>query len=192
MRLHSNKLRASHVRDALQAEKDAGRIARHVTFKTLKEHGSRSHEFAVEVQLEASVRDNGRRVGNSGSYGSMSEGDLYAATYDEWGWLIAALYEIDPYAVWGTVKYPQYADAVDFHHITGMTYDPENLIWYLENGYGDPYPIVTGQGAKAKRGYLIGRRGANRADSSYRLTWGARKLPRTVEEIREYANLNKD
>lgn len=71
----------------------AGTVAGHVGFKTLTEHhGGPGFAYALEIQLEALTRDRGRRAGNSGSYGA---GENYAATYDEWGFFLAALYRMD-------------------------------------------------------------------------------------------------
>lgn len=148
--------------DALNECKDAGTVARHVGFKTLTEHrsGGDGFIFALEVQLEASQRDRGRRAGNSGSYGASTGwgGDgSYAATYDEWGFFLAALYRRDPKmrcAPNFKRDYAQYYDAEDFRHKTGRTYDasyPE----YVEDNGGDDYPRRSGRNQ-------IGRRGAGR------------------------------
>lgn len=186
MRLHTNNLIEQEIRDALVQEQSAGRIAGHVTFKTLDEHRSRSHFYAFEVQLEAARRDNGRRAGNSGSYGAMRPAyDGFAATFDEWGWLLAALYRIDPGMLVGSVKYPIYRNSWFFEELTYFTYNPEVLLPLLEDDSYDPYPYVTGRAAGFKRGYQVGRRGANRSDDprAYR----ARKLPRTADEVRRFA-----
>jgi hypothetical protein len=190
VRIHTDTLTRENIQQALIAEIEKGRIARHVSFKVLTEGGSRSHRRSFEVQLEAAERDNGRRVGNSGSYGAMRpEHDGYAATYDEWGWLLAALYQIDPAFIVGTVKHPVYDGRDDFDHKTALTYNPEKLINTLRF-YGDPYPMVIGRAAKTKRGYMIGRRGADRAShEGYRSYWGGKEQPRTVEEVREFARL---
>jgi hypothetical protein len=184
MKLHSNVIRASDVFSALKSEKEAGRIAPHVTFKKLVEVGSRTHQFASEVQLEAAVRDNGRRAGNSGSYGAMnSEYDGYAATYDEWGWLINALYEIDPDALWGSAKCPAYKNREDFDKKTGLTYNYKKLFPLLADGYwssfgghkddaGDPYPFTSGYTANrvGRRGY--GRITREQAEHEQARGWG--------------------
>ncbi|QUE25380.1 hypothetical protein SEA_FIZZLES_86 [Microbacterium phage Fizzles] len=188
MRIHTNVIGYTvQIRNALKEQKAFGRIASHVSFKTLEHRGSRTHQFAYEIQLEAEVRDNGRRAGNSGSYGAMRpEADGFAATYDEWGWLLAALYTLDWKMVVGSPKYPTYTDGDDFHHKTAWTYDPERLIDALENG-DDPYPIVTGRAANTKRGYVIGRRGANRQADIGRPYWPHKVAPRTVDEVRAFA-----
>lgn len=186
MRIHTDKIFSElDIEKALRGQIAFGRIARHVSFKTLREHGSRTHRVAWEIQLQAEVRDNGRRTGNSGSYGAMqSEIDGYAATYDEWGWLLAALYRIDSSMVVGSPNMPLYADAVAFHRKTAWTYDPESLIDALENG-GDPFPYITGRAAKTKRGYFLGRRGADR--HAVEPFWPHVVRPRTIVEVQKFA-----
>src|SRR4029077_16999860 len=109
MKLHSNALTIEDIRAALIDEQVAGRIAKSVEFKILDPKGSRTHARAFEFQLSSwdHVPGDGRRVGNAGSDASM-RGDDWAATYSEWGWLMAALYRADPWAIWGTVKHPAY------------------------------------------------------------------------------------
>ena len=186
MRIHTdNIIQRTTVVAALNEGKELGRIAEHVTFKRLTDHESRSHVVGWEIQLEASERDNGRRAGNSGSYGAMRpEVDGYAATFDEW--LLAALFERDPGMVVGTVKLPVYANKADFDHRTALTYAPDALLGYLTNAGYDPYPIVVGNAARTKRGYFVGRRGASRVDSqpSY---WPGKVAPRTPDEVRAFA-----
>lgn len=187
MRIHSNIVRADKVRDALGEQKALGRIAPHVGFKYLMEHGSRSHDFAVEIQLEAFVRDCGRRAGNSGSYGAMRpEYDGYAATYDEWGWLLAALYAIDPDMIVGTPKSPVYRGALEFQDRTALTYNPAKLIELIEDDGVDPYPWVVGKAATTKRGFYIGRRGAGRV-AAQRSYWPGKWMPRSIDEVQQFA-----
>jgi hypothetical protein len=188
MRIHTNTLTATDVIDALAAEKAAGRIASHVSFRALAKHGSRSHVRAIEIQLEAEYRDSGRRAGNSGSYGPMQpEYNGYAATYDEWGWLLAALFRLDGQMIVGTARHPIYQGKHDFDERTAMTYAPTALMYVIART-GDPFPIVTGQAAHTKRGYLLGRRGANRVRTqpSY---WPGVERPRTVAEVAEFARI---
>lgn len=188
MRIHTDKiLERTTIVAALNEGKELGRIAEHVTFKRLTDHASRSRVVGWEIQLEASERDNGRRAGNSGSYGAMRpEVDGYAATFDEWGWLLAALFEIDPHMIVGTPKHPVYNGKADFDRKTALTYAPDALLGYLVNAGYDPYPIVVGKAARTKRGYFVGRRGASRVDSqpSY---WPGKVAPRTPDEVRAFA-----
>lgn len=186
MRIHTNGIvREIDIRDALRGQIALGRIAKHVSFKTLDQHGSSVTPQAFEIQLEADERDCGRRAGNSGSYGAMRpESDGYAATYDEWGWLLRSLYLLDPNMIVGSPKHPTYANAQQFHRETAWTYDPESLIDALENG-DDPFPFVTGRAAKTKRGFFLGRRGAGR--HGVEPSWPHVVRPRTIEEVRAYA-----
>lgn len=188
MKIHSDVLSPMHAINSLNDEKQAGRIAHHVTFKTIRKVGSRSHKLGLEIQLQARVRDNGRRAGNSGSYGAMiPEYDGFAATYDEWGWLLASLYDKDPVMVVGTVKQPIYADAIDFHHQTALAYNPAELIRYLRI-IGDPYPYVRKGSARR------GREGAGRIGVLHRDYWerGYRLSPRSIDEVRAFAHLTTE
>lgn len=165
MRIYTNSrvIDEQVIHNALESEKKAGRIAPHVIFKTLSSHRSNRFDRAFEIQLEALERDNGRRAGNSGSYGAMRpEYDGYAATFDEWGWLLNALYEMDPYLVVGSPKSPIYRNREDFDEKTGLTYNYSEMLSMLryeeEEGWedADPYPFVLG------RGSMRGRYGAGR------------------------------
>ena len=100
MRLHSNVLTAADVYVATMGLRGV--------YATVTAHGSRSHKLALEVRLEG----NGY-ARNSGNYGA----DSYetGATWDEWGAVMGALYEVDPAALWGSVKRPTYRDADHFH-----------------------------------------------------------------------------
>lgn len=193
MRIHTIIESSQPIRDALTEQKNLGRIASHVSFKTLDEHRSKSAPHAFEIQLEAGERDNGRRAGNSGSYGAMrAEHDGYAATYDEWGWLLAALYTLDPEMIVGSPKKPTYDGAEDFHTRTAWTYDPERWLahvneWPSFADERDPFPWITGRAAKTKRGFTIGRRGADRLADPGRWVRLCKEQPRTVAEVRAFA-----
>lgn len=73
-----------------------------VSVNELSSHGSRSHDHAFDVYLEGSSnrQSNGR--------------DHKAATWDEWGMIMAALYVIDPDAMWGSKAWG-YKNVHDFH-----------------------------------------------------------------------------
>lgn len=169
---------------ALDECKKAGAVAEHVSFKALTEHrsGGPGFMFALEVQLEAAYRDRGRRAGSSGSYGAMShEYDNYAATYDEWGFFLAALYRMDGAARCApNFKRDSavYYDADDFHFKTGRTYDatyPD----YVEN-YGDEFPFRAGRNQ-------VGRRGSGRlhVDSPHRRMGWAIEDDRSAAYLRD-------
>ena len=77
--------------------------------------GSRSHDFAYEVRL----------TGTSTRRTMDKRGQ--AATWDEWGAFIAAIYEVDPVAVFGSVKTPNYRDSNHFHAVTRYRFDANEL-----------------------------------------------------------------
>lgn len=166
---------------ALTECQTAGTIAGHVGFKTLTVHrGGPGFAYALEIQLEALARDRGRRAGNSGSYGAMRpEYDGYAATYDEWGFFLAALFRMDEDArVAPNFKRDTaiYYDASDFHGKTGRTYDsayPD----YVER-YGDDYSYRAGRNQ-------IGRRGAGRVHVNWGETRWAKEDERTADYLRD-------
>lgn len=99
------------------------------------DHGSRSHGHAVELALRSdneTDRPDGRRrrLPNFGTALGVdrfnSDYAEYAASYDEWGWVLAAIYEQAPDALCGSTSYPVYADREDFHAKTDNKFHPEN------------------------------------------------------------------
>lgn len=84
-------------------------------------HGSRKRHHALEVKLTATDRGEGRRAGNTGQYGARDLEDGYALMWDEWGDVIARLYEKDPTALIGP-----YESAEHFHWTTGGRFDRHN------------------------------------------------------------------
>jgi len=97
MRLHTDMLDRRDVLDALSRARSAGKVTWSVDFTTLDSRGSRKRDHAFEVRLDAAEGDGHRRT-NSGNRGA---GEYFAATYDEWGWFIAALFVMDPDAIFG-------------------------------------------------------------------------------------------
>lgn len=85
--------------------------------------GSRTHANKIRVHLAAdhNVTADGvvRRRTNSGNRGA---GGYYAATYDEWGWFLAVVFDADP-----TAKCEYYANRDDFHAKTNGKYDTSKL-----------------------------------------------------------------
>jgi hypothetical protein len=111
MRLHSNILTAADVYAATISRGMRGVYAEVATV------GSRSHARALDVHLSGT---SSRRTNPGASYPSREGAGIdYAATWDEWGMVMATLYAIDPAAVWGSVKRPTYANADHFHYVTG-------------------------------------------------------------------------
>ena len=103
MRIHSDILTAD---DIHAATRDLPGV-----YVTASQHSSRARQRAFEVSLEG----NGYRK-NTGLYGGAED---FAATWDEWGVVIARLFGIDPHAFWGSAKRPTYADAEESHYLTG-------------------------------------------------------------------------
>ena len=100
MRIHT-RLTATDLTAALPFD-----VFAHITPK-----GSRKRERAFEVTLYVLEKDElHRRFGNSDGYGASNE---VAATWDEWGVWMAALYALDPHAVIGW-----YETQEDFLRIT--------------------------------------------------------------------------
>lgn len=100
MRIHTNNLDTGDAARILYALQRAGLVADHLHFHVLEQHGSRKRDHALEVQLGTYTKVPGdlRSWKNSGTRGAESEGwgeGVYAATYDEWGYFLAALYLAD-------------------------------------------------------------------------------------------------
>jgi hypothetical protein len=84
---------------ALRAAKDAGKIDPDVFFDKCDRSGSRSRRFGLDVHLVTYVGGKGTthpRRPNNGTSGYNGYDDVYAATYDEWGWFLAELYRTHP------------------------------------------------------------------------------------------------
>lgn len=121
MKLHTS-LTSREVHDALDEAKADGKVTRDVEFVEYDQGGSYTHERRFDIQLgtwnkhslPADYRDQHgkrlavRRYKNTGTTGASSGvfgGDqVWAATYDEWGWFIAEVMYRDPKAVFGSYK----------------------------------------------------------------------------------------
>ena len=112
MRIHSNTLTEQNIRDAVALLPG---VAVSVT-----SHGSRSHAAAFEVSLTG----NGYRK-NTGTHGA---GDDLGATWDEWGAFLSAVFDEDPEALAGSVKYPTYRNGYEFHYITGDRFENPGVL----------------------------------------------------------------
>ena len=70
---------------------------------------SMSHPFRYEIQLGTDDKSTGptksRRFKNTGAYGADQ---VWAATYDEWGYFIQRVFQLDP-----TAKFGQYTSMAD-------------------------------------------------------------------------------
>jgi hypothetical protein len=99
-------------RAALERAQAAGRVAPGVYFDKITAHGSRTHTSAAEVHLVSDTKEPGskRRRPNSGTVGADGRGDVWAATWAEWGWFMAEVFAADPGA---RMSYDR--DAAAFH-----------------------------------------------------------------------------
>jgi hypothetical protein len=116
MRLHTNSLEWSDLYKALNSAKGKGLVASHIEFVTSSSHGSRTHNRAFEIQLGTDTKISGdkRRYKNSGQYGASN---VYAATYDEWGWFIKELFTLD-----NELSFGHYKSFDDFNRMTENKY----------------------------------------------------------------------
>lgn len=101
MRIHTDK--TSEVRAAIW--RATGALPG--VYAEVSEYGSRSRAGALELRL----------TGNSPRY--TADNQDRAATWDEWGVVLAAVFAADPHAICGTAKRPVYAGVNDFHWQTG-------------------------------------------------------------------------
>jgi hypothetical protein len=130
MRLHSDILTAADLHAATPDE----------VIASVSNHGSRKRARAFEVSLEG-LGDRHTRKKNSGQYGAGYE---FAASWDDWGIWLAALYEIDP-----NLNATYYTSREDFYAQTAR-YQPRGMT----------APWLT-----TPRGRLEHLRGALRAES---------------------------
>lgn len=72
-------------------------------------HKSRTHDHGFEVSLRGASRRRPNFYNGDGSY---------AATWDQWGVFLAAIFDADVLTRCGSGKRPTYADAEDFHRKT--------------------------------------------------------------------------
>lgn len=107
MRLHSDTITRADIFAALPDDVTA----------TVVTHGSRKRAQAFEVSLEGLGARHTRKK-NSGQYGAGVE---YAASWDDWGIWLAALYEIDP-----QLNATYYQDREDFYARTAQ-YQPRGM-----------------------------------------------------------------
>lgn len=134
MRIHSDIITQAQLLDALPATTYIDRLSKHRSQK-------RGHAFEVNLAGSGKV---------GGQWGQL---DGKAATWDEWGMFLAALYTIDPNM--HTPAYPSGAD--EFHWATGnrfatLTPDEQHKQhrWNWEGtSAGDTYTVHTCKGSKA-------------------------------------------
>lgn len=102
MRIHSDTLSAMHIINTVNG------LGTSVRVQGIIKHGSRSRARAFDFALSGS--------GNQG--GQWGALDYKAATWDEWGMVLAELFKLDPNAIVPRV----YESAEHFHWTTGDRY----------------------------------------------------------------------
>jgi hypothetical protein len=125
MKLHTDYLSARDIANALFSAQDSGLVSKMIHFTQFASEGSRSRKYGYLVQLGSDVQEtvedslhkapHKRFYKNSGQYGASS---VWAATYDEWGWFISALFLLDSDAIFG-----YYKNAADFHEKTDYKFE---------------------------------------------------------------------
>src|SRR5690606_12983870 len=114
-------------------------------------YGSRKRAAAIELGVSAEQRP-GRRLTNSGYYGA---GYDYAATWDEWGVIFAAIFEADANATCAA-----YEDGYDFHWQTDDRFIDGTMPEHRHDMHRWQY---TGAAGRAANSYAIytckGRKG---------------------------------
>jgi hypothetical protein len=106
MRIHTDTVRIGGLYKALDLVEAQ---APDVTLENVSQHASRSHRYAFEVALRGHGERHTKRPNGSS--------DGYAATYDDWGWFLAALYDVDP-----SIKAGPYKGRTDFNVKTNNAY----------------------------------------------------------------------
>lgn len=134
MKLHTS-LTAAEVDAALTQAKARGLIAPDVDFTVFTPGRSLTHPHGYEIQLGTHYQDslpagytdqNGRKMRVRRARGGSHGDARWAATWHEWGWLIAQVFAADPGSRWGAdparSARPEYAGGyaseADFHEKT--------------------------------------------------------------------------
>jgi hypothetical protein len=117
MRIHTDNITWAEIREA-------GVLAR-VDFTKIKEHGSKQRDHAFHVVL-AGASHHRQNMGGSG----------YAATWDQWGVFLGALFAIDPEMT--CVGGGHYKNEADFDYKTGARFADG----WPEDAHGDHSWVV--------------------------------------------------
>src|SRR4051794_10856978 len=109
MRIHSDWIDNLHLTQAVSYAQEM--LPEHGTIwiEECDLTGSRKRKRALTFRLEGDGSHSKRKV-NSGKWGG---GDNYAATWDQWGWTLAFLFDVDPKA---TVSTGHKYDGFDDYH----------------------------------------------------------------------------
>lgn len=107
MKLHSDTITDLHLRSAVGYAEEMLPEYGTIWIEENNQTGSRRRKHALVFRLEGDGTLSKRKV-NTGRRGG---GDEFAATYDQWGWTLAFLFDIDPLASVSTgVAYDGYDD----------------------------------------------------------------------------------
>lgn len=107
MKLHSDTLASDDIYAALRTAITHDEVASHIILDTFRPAGSRSRAKAWEIHLGTYTKDRDmdgklRRIpSNSSNRDDLAD---YTATYSEWGWFIARLFELDSDLMFGPYK----------------------------------------------------------------------------------------
>lgn len=137
MRLHTS-LTAPEVRTVLRRAQAKGLITPDVHFAVWTAGRSLTHPHGYDIQLGTHDRDSlpagykdqrGTNMRLRRTRHSSGGGARYAATWHEWGWLIAEIFAADPRSRWGAnparSRHPWgYFTPADFHAKTGSQFRP--------------------------------------------------------------------
>lgn len=122
MKIHTS-LNYPDMQAALNEAIAAGQVERGVYFDKLDVKGSRTHPRGIDVHLAIDTKTAGskRRRPNpgTGGFGGFTEYDPWAATWDEWGWFLARVFDAAPNA-----RTAYDADATAFHARTAGKFAP--------------------------------------------------------------------
>ena len=144
MKLHTS-LAGAEVWAALGRARASGRIAYDVRFAVWEPGSSQTHVYSYEIQLGADDQhslpagytdQNGRTMRVRRTRGGSQGEARYAATWHEWGWLIAEIFAADPGSRWGTnparSRHPDrawgYFSPADFHAKTDGQFKEETTM----------------------------------------------------------------
>ncbi len=127
MKLHTN-LSERQAREALQAAKETGKVGDAVEFLVFSQAGSHTRDHAFEVQL--GTREYARLPeGTVNQYGKPQKtrrrnqaNTGFAATWHEWGWFMAQVFEREPGAVFGSRSWG-YDGLTDFDEKTKYQFE---------------------------------------------------------------------
>lgn len=116
MRIHSDWLRLVHLTTAIVYANNVLPEYGSIYLDHVEVGGSKSRKGAIEFRLTGDGTKS-KRLTNTGNAGA---GDEYAATYDQWGYTLAFLFDVDPRATVSTGY--KYAGFDDYHRQTKGKY----------------------------------------------------------------------